>query len=610
MGKGIMPNISYFKRDFRSIREELVNFIKQNYPDTISTFNDGGVGSLLIDLIAACSDSLSYNIDRAAQENLIDYAQERGSLFNLARTYGVKIPFKRPSVTLCDFTVTVPAKGNAPDVAYLPLIVRGAQVLGGSVVFETTTDIDFLSPFSSGLPNRTITPNYSSAGTITTYDVTKREIVVSGRSKVFKKVITANDSRPNMSLFLPDADVLNVTDLIVLDGTSSQTSPSLSEWYTDLNRWYEVPSLVQGEIFVEMPQETSDDVSVIIGKWKSVDRKFTTEYTDKGFFKISFGGGEVEVNKNLDGYISDASLFMASLDKKVNMGALGIYPQANRTMFVRYRVGGGVNSNIGAGTISSVGSLNMVVTGSNPTINGQVRSSLVVNNPVPAFGGRNEPSIEEIRQMIKYNYSAQSRCVTDGDYMSRIALIPGQYGAPYKFSVRNKDGFVEISIIGIGADGKLTNQSTNALKQNISTYLSNFKSPTDYLVIKDGKVINVSFEFDLFIDKNYDSADIASTVIDNVYDYMSVATREMGENVHLSNLIETVNNVAGVVNVIDMRVYDKVGGQYSLNAISQSYLNETTKQIDLLGKNVLLAGNDDMFEVKYKDRDIRVRFTQ
>lgn len=605
-----MPNISYFKRDFRSIREELIGFIQQNYPDTISTFNDGGVGSLLIDLIAACSDSLSYNIDRAAQENLIDYAQEKGSLFNLARTYGVKIPFKRPSVTLCDFTVTVPAKGNAPDTSYLPLIVRGAQVLGGQVVFESVSDIDFLSPFSQeSIPNRTIVPNYNSAGNITSYDVTKREIVVSGRSKVFKKVITASDSRPNMSLFLPDADVLNVTDLIVLDGTSSQTSPTLSQWYSADNRWYEVDSLAQGEVFVEMPQMTSDNISVTIGKWQKVDRKFLTEYSDKGFLKILFGGGQVEVEKNLTNYISDASLFMNSLDKMVNMGALGVYPQANRTLFVRYRVGGGVNSNIGAGTISSVGSVNMVQSGLDQTTNSQVRSSLTVNNPVPAFGGRNEPSIEEIRQIIRYNYSAQSRCVTDGDYLNRIALMPGRYGAPYKVSVMHNKGFVEISIIGLGADGKLTNQSTTALKQNIADYLSGFKSPTDYLVIKDGRVINVSFEFDLFVDKNFDRADIASTVITNVSNYMAVGTRQMGENVHLSNLIETVNNVPGVVNVVEMRVFNKVGGAYSLNEISQAYSVTSTRQVDLLGKNLLLASNDEMFEVKYRDKDIRIRFS-
>jgi hypothetical protein len=65
--------------------------------------------------------------------------------------------------------------------------------------------------------------------------------------------------------------------------------------------------------------------------------------------------------------------------------------------------------------------------------------------------------------------------------------------------------------------------------------------------------------------------------------------------------------VAGVLNVIDIKVYNKVGGGlYSLNEVSQPYINSSTKQIDLMGLFTLFADPDSMFEIKYPEKDIRV----
>ena len=88
----------------------------------------------------------------------------------MARTMGLKIPGKRPSITIADFSVTVPVLGDTFDLTYAPLIRRGAQVTGAGKAFETTDDIDFASPFTTGgLPNRLIIPNVDNNGTIINY---------------------------------------------------------------------------------------------------------------------------------------------------------------------------------------------------------------------------------------------------------------------------------------------------------------------------------------------------------------------------------------------------------------------------------------------------------
>jgi hypothetical protein len=98
--------INYTSRNFAEIRADLVDLVKQYYPDIFNDFNDASVGMMLLELNAAVGDMLSFNTDRMFQETQIDYAQERKSVLSLARTFGLKIPGKRPSVTLVDFTIT------------------------------------------------------------------------------------------------------------------------------------------------------------------------------------------------------------------------------------------------------------------------------------------------------------------------------------------------------------------------------------------------------------------------------------------------------------------------------------------------------------------------
>lgn len=173
--------INYTSRNYADIRTDLINMVRQYYPEIFNDFNDASVGMMLLELNAAVGDMLSFNTDRMFQETQIDYAKERKSLLSMARTFGLKIPGKRPSATLVDFSFTLPVFGDSFDITYAPVIKAGTQVSGGGKIFETQNDIDFANPFNtSGTPNRTIIPNYDSNGVLVNYTVTKKEIVVNG----------------------------------------------------------------------------------------------------------------------------------------------------------------------------------------------------------------------------------------------------------------------------------------------------------------------------------------------------------------------------------------------------------------------------------------------
>jgi len=598
--------VNYTSRNFADIRTDLVNMVRQYYPDIFNDFNDASVGMMLLELNAAVGDMLSFNTDRMFQETQIDYAQERTSILSMARTFGLKIPGKRPSVTIVDFTVTLPVLGDTFDISYAPIIQAGAQATGAGKVFETIYDIDFSSPFSiGGVPNRIIIPNFNSNGVLINYTVTKREMVVNGFTKIYQKVITPADVVPFLEVVLPDDNILSVTSVITLDGTNYVTDPTNAQFLEEDNRWYEVDALAEDKVFIEDFNKVSDNPSIRPGKYITVNRKFITEYTDLGFMRLIFGGGNQDISSLCDFDVNP--LIVNQIGDFINNLSLGTTHSPNTTLFVKYRVGGGADTNLGQGIINGVGLATIIVNGIDSTVNNAVKASLTVNNPIPALGGRDIPSIEEIRNLVRYNFSAQNRAVTIKDYQSRIALMPSRFGVPFRTGVFEEQNKIKIYIMGLDSEGKLNNTSTTAIKENISTYLSDYRMLNDYIEIADAKIVNLSFQIDVYIDKKYPQSQIISNVITSVSDFMNINKFDMGENIYLSNLLENINNVGGVLNVIDMRVYNMVGGRYSLNEISQPYFDASTREIDISEEYTLFGEPTTMFEIRFPSIDIIVR---
>lgn len=599
--------INYTSRNFADIRAGLIDMVKQYYPDIFNDYNDASVGMMILELNAAVGDMLSFNTDRMFQETQIDYAQERSSVLSIARTYGLKIPGKRPSITIVDFSVTVPVFGDTFDISYAPIIAAGSQVTGAGKVFETTDDINFASPFTTGgIPNRLILPNFDANNNLINYTLVKREIVLNGFTKIFKKVITSSDVRPFIEIVLPDNNVLSVDSVITLDGTNFVKNPA-PEQFLDLDkRWFEMDALAEDKVFIEDSTRITDNAGVKPGKWMSVTRKFITEYTDLGFIKLILGGGTQDTSSLCDFDTNKA--LVNQIGDFINNLSLGVTPTANTTMFIKYRVGGGSDSNIGTNVLKGLGVVNISVNGNNETTNAAVKNSLKVNNVFPALGGRNSPSIDEVRNMVRYNFASQNRAVTIKDYQSRISLMPGKFGVPFRSGVFEEQNKVKVYILGLDASSKLSNTSTSALKENISQYLSDYRMLNDYVQITNGRIINLGFQVDLYVDKKVPQSQIVTQVISAIQSYMDINKFQMGDSIYLSSLIETINNVAGVTNVIDLRTYNKVGeGKYSLNEISQPYVDSTTRQIDTSADYTLFGEPTSMFEIKYPTTDIEVR---
>ena len=600
MGK----KISYATRDFAGLRQELVNLTKEYYPDLVKNTNDASIFSVLLDLNAAVADNLHFHLDRVWQETMLDFAQQRQSLFHIAKTYGIKIPGNRPSVSLCDFSINVPVRGDKEDDRYLGIVKAGAQVSGGGQIFETLEDIDFSDPFNSrGEPNRLKIPNSDNNNTLISYTITKREPVVNGVTRIYRRVISELDQKPFLKLYLPEQDVLGVTSIIHKDGTSFGANPSSSEFTNNTNKWYEVKTLIQDKVFIPDSTAASDSDNFKAGKYIDVSNKFVTEYTPESYFSITFGSGTVNPLDNLDNYMNGS--LKVNLATYLNNMSLGSVPKANTTLFIKYRIGGGKDSNLGVNVITSIDDVEFDVNGPNENFNSQVQQSLRVTNVTPAIGGADQPSIEELRNMVAYNFSAQDRAVTLNDYKSLIETMPSTYGAPAKVNVMEEDNKVKIKLLSYDENGNLTDIVSNTLKNNILNYLSEYRMINDYIDITSGQVIDLGLEIDLIVDKNEKTSDILRTTIQNTIEFFAIEKRKMGDPLFVGDLMREIGAVSGVVNVVDVRVFNKKGGNYSSSEVSQN-VNATTGLISQTDLTIFMKSNQ-IFQIRFPNVDIKVR---
>ena len=431
------------------------------------------------------------------------------------------------------------------------------------------------------------------------------------------------------------------------------------EYYKDRNgnnitRFFEVDSLLEQYRFGHMQERTDngqcnpiwneemtqyvlnkDNENVLLeepckirtiakGKWKKIKHKFITETTDSGNLKIIFGSG---IENEYGEIPEDASLFTQYMMSRMEANDyMGVLPKPNHTLYILYRIGGGTQTNISKNTLTSIINLNAIIDGNcddnaDSKKKRDVLSSIRVRNTTPSYGGKDAPSNEEIKYLIKYYNGAQNRCVTLKDYEYKLMSMPIKYGVPFRCAAIEENNKILIYTLGLNTDGTLSNMFSEYVGENMKEYLSNYKMLNDLVEIHPGSVVNIAFEVDVFIEKTYDKSEVVKRIIDTTKDYMDIRKHFMGEDIFLGDLEKEISKLDGVSNLIELRCYDMVNEHgYSNESATQSYIttndcnygdtSTTTfpskQRIDLRASDkVLISEAHSMFEVKY-NKDIKV----
>ena len=200
--------------------------------------------------------------------NNINSANQKGSLLNIARMNGVKVPGPKASMVEVELSCTLPVdekNGNAPDWKSAPIVKRDTQVAAGSFIFELDEDVDFAEQFNeNGYSNRKFEPLRDSNGIITAYTVSKSVMAVAGTTKVYKKVIGDNELQPFMEVILPDLNVMNIESIIFKSTTGLTVNPQNYEFFVD-----EEESMVKGDYVT-----TVDEDHIIVIKTLENDESY------------------------------------------------------------------------------------------------------------------------------------------------------------------------------------------------------------------------------------------------------------------------------------------------------------------------------------------------
>jgi len=665
--------LSYLNRNFDDYRQSIIDITRQYYPDVFENLNDASVGAWLIDILSDIGDNLNYHIDRNVQETYLDSSKEFTSIQNIARTNGLRIPYKKAALVEIELSCRLPlyqqgSEGDGDmmaDETYCPYVKRGTLFSNGTTTFELVHNVDFKEQFNEdGLSDRQIVPNRDSNGTIISYTYKKLAIASASQTRVMKKIVSSNEITPFMEVMINDSNVLGVDSIIVKDGTNINTDPQFNEFFIDeetyndnsgkpVDRFFEVDNLIDqyrfgyviedGENGKYNPEwseeevaEIKDEQGAVIdtvvlrkiakGKWKRLKNKFITEYTDDWKLKVIFGAG---IRNEYGDIPQDAKKFTQyQMSRMLANDYMGVLPKSESTMYILYRIGGGEISNIAAGTLTNIISLNIEIEG-NPEDSlcsekiRDVRKSMTVTNTTPSYGGKNEPTTEEIRYMIKYNASSQNRCVTLKDYISRISKIPAKFGCPFRHNAIEENNKIVIYTLGLDYEGHLTNFLSETVANNIKNYLSQYRMINDFVEIKSGKIINLAFRLTVYLDKSYDKSEVTKRIIDLVYDYMDIRKHLMGDDIFVGDLEKEISKLDGVINLVKMRMFNKVGEGYSTDRSTQQLVNvsdcdfeeldaydrqiENQNEINLEKSDYMLFSEaDSMFEIKYKNRDIEV----
>lgn len=650
--------ISYINRTFNDYKNSLLNYTKQYYPELEEDFNDASIGSWLLDVVANIGDNLSYHIDRVYQETNLESANELESVYSIARSNNVKIPGPKAAMTEVVFTCELPVDSKSktssmdnPDWSYAPVIKKGTKVSSGNEIFELLDDVDFNEQFNkNGISDRLMVPKRNSRGIIDRYVISKTGMVYAGETKIFTRVLRSSDITPFMSFIIPDNNVMDIESIIVKDGTNHNNTPTMSEFLyphesnigkDDCNglvklwRFFEVDYLAQqyqwgdysGEVVKRDENENTHEYYIRKGAWNPVRQKFITEFTNKGQLKVIFGAGNENL-KNID--YSQKYKDVDLITRIINNDGLGVLPKPDTTLYIMYKKGGGANSNVAEGAINNIYYLNTTLRGVDTEVSNNIKRSINVTNQVPGVSGRDMMSADEIKYLIKYNNGAQDRCVTLKDYYDRIAKLPSRYGCPFRYGITEENNKIMIYTLGLNSEGKLTDVIPSILLENLKNYLSGYKMINDYIEIKPGRYINLQFEIEIFVDKNYNTSDVVANIVECVKNYMDINKNQMGDDIFVGDIEKEISKIDGVSNLISLEVFNVYGYGYSNNKTMQSLKEISSLYLDPeIGENInpdeyadkdcidlkmsdkmLFSENDTMFEIRYPENDIICRCKQ
>jgi hypothetical protein len=603
-------DVNYINKDFSQFREQLINYSQTYFPNTYTDFSETSPGMMFIEQASYVGDVLSFYLDNQFQENFLQYARQSNNIYELAYMFGYKPKLTSTSQTTLDVFQEVPAVTDgstfSPDFKY-------ALTLQENSIFSSVNNIDFISQdfvdfsSSSSFDPTEITISQTLNGNPQYYQLKKSVNCIS--ATVNTTTFSFNEPQSFQTKTLSGGDIIKILDIFDSDG----------------NQWYEVDYLGQETVFDSVKNtnpndpNSGKDVPYLL-RLKQVQRRFVTRINNKGIMEIQFGVGspldtteEIIPNPNNVGLglpIKKDKLTTAfSPTNFLYTGTYGIAP-SNTTLTVRYLTGGGVNSNVPANNITSLTTetnLKFNQIGLTNSTANYVYNSFNVTNPDAAMGGGGGDTLEEIRQNTIMMAATQRRAVTQDDYLIRALSMPADFGSITKAHIEtpklrdNQVSTIEtlnLFVLSQNSSGQL-DYASSTLKNNLRTYLSQYRVIGDNIEIRDAFIINIAIDFQIIVLPEFNNNEVLLACVQALQKYFQRDKWQINQPIIIRDLYIMLDKIKGVQTVKDISITNKSGTQSGYSAYAYNIPIATQNKV------IYPSLDPSVFEIRYPNTDIK-----
>jgi len=602
-------DIKYINRDFSSFKQRLIEFSKTYFPLTYNDFTPASPGMMFIEQASYVGDVLSFYLDNQFQETFVQYAQQTNNVYELAYMFGYKPKLSTAAQAVVDVYQQVPSKlvlgEYIPDYDYALTVGENTTISslnGGNFLIQDK--IDFSVSSSQDPTEVTI---YQISGNNPQYFLLKKSrkaisATINVQSFNFTDPISFNTIQLTANNFLK---ILDVTD-------------------SDGNIWYEVDTLGQEMVFNTIKNtnvndpNSNGDTSYLL-RLKKVARRFTTRAISNTNIDLQFGSGDPlnvteEITPNADNvgiglpFSQDKLTTAYSPTNFLFTGTYGITP-SNTTLTVRYLTGGGVSSNVAANALTTINpsqtkfnNVNL-----NSTTANYVFNSLASNNTEAASGGKGGDNIEEIRQNTLTLIASQKRSVTADDYLVRALSMPSDYGSISKAFIEqpkltdNQVSTIEtlnLYVLSLNAQGQL-DYAAETLKNNLRTYMSQYRMIGDNIEIRDAFIINIGVDFEIIVLPEYNNNEVLLSCVTALQTYFNLNNWQINQPILLRDLYILLDKISGVQSVKNLSISNKAGTTSGYSQYAYDITGATQNQV------IYPSLDPSIFEVRYPNNDIK-----
>lgn len=588
--------IQYYNRDFTNIKGALVDYARRYFPETFKDFSEASFGAMMVDMVAYMGDVLSFYLDYQANECFIDSALEFENVERLARQMGYRSKGSPASSGVATFYIRVPKAMNSqgPDNRLIPLLIKGTECsTDENLSFTLAEDVDF-----NNSQNEIIVAQVdATTGEPLSYAIKAYGRVISGEIATESIAMGAYESLRRVQL------------------GSSFISEVISVVDSEGHRYYEVENLSQDTIFRKVlnSQDSDKDAPLFRLVPQSVPRRYTTE-TINGITVLQFGYGSDSSLKDVPlTKMSDVTLKLHGKDYVTNTSfdptrlnetdKLGISP-SNTILEIVVRKNNRESTNVTAGGLSAIGFPQLEFPNDPDSTAGasreQVYGSIEISNEEPIVGNYAQTTADEIRERAIGSYASQNRAVTLLDYKSIIYRMPPSFGAISACNlVQDPDSLhrnINIYVLSLNQEGFYT--KTNVpIKENLKTWISNYKMINDTVDIMDGRIVNYGIEFTAVGSTDRSKFQTITAIRDSIINYLEVANYGIGDHVSITDLYRVINDTIGVVDAVDVQIVPKMGISYTNESFDFSSHTSPDGRSILTPKDVVLT-------LRYPDNDI------